>query len=366
MNKGEQDVRVEGIETGALSEKPKPKRRRIITAGRAGLLLVLLPPAVMFFIITVIGPHRHTLLSTPQARYLMFTILNMSGLLGVLGVMLAFRAIVQNTPRNQSARPSELVLGCIGLGIFVFGLLQPTGPVMLSGLVNLAITGKEYNNREDRESQDLREIYDTYIQFTQNHPKKCLPRLSKQAGRLMQALCDLGCNRGPSPYIADHDPDYKRFYDDLEVLKLGEGADVDDWSYFYLGYEVKNDKDMEAFAEAYKRIIQSGQTFEQDLTIEGGSPSEGKTVLHRLNILPPPIPPGAKRPPLPGLRADIPVLIERIDHNKNKGGHVLFLDGHVEFIDYPGRWPMTEKTISILNELDEMGPQGPAPGGRND
>ena len=48
----------------------------------------------------------------------------------------------------------------------------------------------------------------------------------------------------------------------------------------------------------------------------------------------------------------IPVFIERIDNHVPTGGNVLFLDGHVEFMPYPGNWPMSETTVQILNELD--------------
>ena len=49
----------------------------------------------------------------------------------------------------------------------------------------------------------------------------------------------------------------------------------------------------------------------------------------------------------------IPVIIERPGLQKG-GSNVLFLDGHVEFIAYPGKWPMTEKFIKALESLDEL------------
>jgi len=36
------------------------------------------------------------------------------------------------------------------------------------------------------------------------------------------------------------------------------------------------------------------------------------------------------------------------------GGNVLFMDGHVEFMRYPGKWPMTEETVEILESLDAL------------
>ena len=77
-----------------------------------------------------------------------------------------------------------------------------------------------------------------------------------------------------------------------------------------------------------------------------------------------------KRQPLIG-ESEVPCLIERphlypgpfglylfgaIPLSKPAlGGMVMYLDGHVEFIPYPGKWPMTEKTITTLTELAALG-----------
>ena len=53
-------------------------------------------------------------------------------------------------------------------------------------------------------------------------------------------------------------------------------------------------------------------------------------------------------------QSEIPVLIERPWNHKPAGGNVLFMDGHVAFIRYPGAWPMTEATIGTLEALDQM------------
>ena len=36
------------------------------------------------------------------------------------------------------------------------------------------------------------------------------------------------------------------------------------------------------------------------------------------------------------------------------GGMVVYQDGRSEFIPYPGKWPMTEKTIATLTALTEL------------
>ena len=55
----------------------------------------------------------------------------------------------------------------------------------------------------------------------------------------------------------------------------------------------------------------------------------------------------------PGEKA--PILIERPQIHGD-GGHVLWSDGTVEFIPYPGEFPMTEQFIAALEELDPAEP----------
>ena len=50
----------------------------------------------------------------------------------------------------------------------------------------------------------------------------------------------------------------------------------------------------------------------------------------------------------------IPVFIERPSQHDG-GANVVYLDGHAEFLSYPGEWPMTEESIGVLLELDGLG-----------
>ena len=125
----------------------------------------------------------------------------------------------------------------------------------------------------------------------------------------------------------------------------------DDRDYVYLGYVVKSDKDVEAFARAYRRRLAEGGDFQKDLQIS----EEHKTILR--------IREGVERfyitdindPNARGrAQSEIPTLIEWPDKHEvdgQQGGNVLYMDGHIEFVPYPGKWPMTEKTVSILCDL---------------
>ena len=47
---------------------------------------------------------------------------------------------------------------------------------------------------------------------------------------------------------------------------------------------------------------------------------------------------------------EIPVMWEWPTNHGN-GGHVLYLDGNVKFVSYPGKFPMSEKFIWELREI---------------
>ncbi len=140
-----------------------------------------------------------------------------------------------------------------------------------------------------------------------------------------------------------------------------------DKDYFYLAYAVSDDSDVETFANAYRESVAEGIRMNDDIPpmLETFDPVSNvryrRMLLYRMRI-------GIERGFIlrfgfgmsnPGAdlrsQARLPILIERIGNHSEPGGHVLYLDGHVEFIEYPGKWPMTEKTMRILNELDALG-----------
>ena len=148
---------------------------------------------------------------------------------------------------------------------------------------------------------------------------------------------------------------------DWGLLEQEPGEDgwqrlLDDHSYFYLGYAVMSDAEMEAFAAAYGARVAAGLRFDEDLEVDAGTGTAGGGVLYRLREG---IARVAASDPQSLLdaavaKSQIPVLIERTDNHLPPGGNVLFMDGHVEFSRYPGKWPMTEETVEILEALDAL------------
>ena len=158
-----------------------------------------------------------------------------------------------------------------------------------------------------------------------------------------------------------------------EKPMTGPASPFDDQSYFYLGYALRSDEAVEAFAKAYRKRIAEGGNFDEDLVVED---SEGKHVIHRLAqgvdevlrkehdrlSLSPYEGNDAGYQEMEPLTVcdDVPVMIERdLGHvcfdcadGAPRVAHVLFLNAGIRDVA-PGTWPITEKTQRILAELAE-------------
>ena len=134
------------------------------------------------------------------------------------------------------------------------------------------------------------------------------------------------------------DPDLPEMPSDPETL-------IDDQSYLYFGYLLTNDTEVQAFADAYRQCLAEGRDLTQDLKVPMGSGTNGGDIIYRLQE-------GYER--LPMAESEIPVMMDRADHHLPGSRNVLYMDGHVEFIRYPGKWPMTEETVRTLESLAEL------------
>jgi len=127
---------------------------------------------------------------------------------------------------------------------------------------------------------------------------------------------------------------------------------ADDHSYTYLGYRVPDQATLENFAAAYGAAIANENDFTEDLVV-------GDATIYRIRE-------GIERflitdinTPAEGYfgQHEIPLLIEWPDNHGNlRGGNVLYMDGHVEWLEYPGEFPMTEEAMAILTDLAGRGP----------
>ncbi len=135
-------------------------------------------------------------------------------------------------------------------------------------------------------------------------------------------------------------------YDKTPALR-GNTEFIDDHSWWYLGYAVEDAAQGTNFLRAYQEAIRQGTGFTGNLPIPGSD-----RTLPRLHL-----PNDPKVGDSTGAEsARIPVFIERPGHYRGySGGHVAYLDGHIEYHDYPGPFPMSAGFIRVLQAIDQVG-----------
>ncbi len=189
-----------------------------------------------------------------------------------------------------------------------------------------------------------------------------LPVLSPEPGQLMMRRDSVHPEYLSHTYILVC-PEYDTSFRWLETDPQDPAEWFGDQSYFYLGYLVTNDDEMRAFADAYRERIAEGLPFDEDLPAPTGHGSRGGDSLLRLRDRARGFPREQEQVEEAEAAAiqdaKTVIMIERLGNHETPGGHVLFLDGHVEFRAYPGEWPMTKATMAILDELDALGPAHP-------
>lgn len=338
-------------------EEHVPTRFRRCDPGRLALGLIL-SPYIFFCLLIAVG---NPFIETQAVRIVLSVLLYSAGLLNFAGALLSFRVAVRSDPHVPWGRNRDRRLGCLGLCLFAGSVVMPISGLLLGAPLGLLLEPARYTPRFDATSSNLYSTYGSLSNFAKAQPDKCLPALTSHPKTPNRESKSAFISFLQSIFFGKDGPDDRRLFSNLQTSE-DQFAVVDDWDYFYLGYEIHSEEQLLAFASGYRRVLESGGDFRDDLPVTNAESGNPDQVLARLNLRPVPLPPGATRPPLPAHRgADVPVFIERIDHNKSRGGYVLYLDGHVEFLDYPGRWPMTEATFALLNELDQLGPRGAPP-----
>ncbi len=157
---------------------------------------------------------------------------------------------------------------------------------------------------------------------------------------------------------------YPEYLSDLKILvcpgdsylggedESAEAASgVTDKSYFYLGWAVTTEEDGLALLDAYESLDLAKR--DADIPIDPEKSSMGHKVFYRLRE-------GVERFFIEDINdptssavvmSSIPVMWERLGHHEPEGGNVLFLDGHVEFLRYPGEFPMTPAFMKRCEEI---------------
>lgn len=120
-------------------------------------------------------------------------------------------------------------------------------------------------------------------------------------------------------------------------------------AYWYLGYAVTDEQTGLAFAEAYRQRTAAGLGFEEAY-LDGSAKKiprlqEGVERFFITDIHNPKASADAQ--------ARIPILIERPGMHGDSI-NVLFMDGHAERMQYPGKFPASERFIEALKTIDAI------------
>lgn len=120
-------------------------------------------------------------------------------------------------------------------------------------------------------------------------------------------------------------------------------------AYWYLGYALPDEKTGLAFVETYKKQIENSGDFTADLKDAEGNPIRRlQDGVERAFITDIHNPAGAAM-----IQSKLPVFIEKPGHHDDQI-NVLFMDGHVERLTYPGAFPVSQSFIETLLSLDVL------------
>lgn len=163
----------------------------------------------------------------------------------------------------------------------------------------------------------------------------------KQAAVALAAYADT--HEGAFPPLANEHESFT-FGDELGA-RLGlawlqcssdrSGADGTISDYIYLGYAVRSQEELDALVTVLEKKLVA---------------PDGPMAGVQDNIAP--LSSELSNP------AAIPVLVEWEDHHIPKGGNVLFLDGRVQFMKYPGEFPMTTEFFDAIRRVRPEGHAG--------
>lgn len=257
--------------------------------------------------------------------------------------------------------------------------------VCVIGLTMLVFAQARHTRRQSQDAAvqacapNLEQLWAGFEIYAGSDRRQQYPLLSRELGHLMirhefsetaaipfdKLFPDLNA------FVCPSNSDGPRF--DAENLDLD--VIVDDHSYWYLGYMMLTDNHIRFFTELYAATaIQADPPFylylpegnyvpvldypDTTQLVEAGAvamvPLDAGVSAMNVVQWPLSIRGDEGDALIATARSRVPVLVERPNHHGKPGGHVLYLDGHVEFVEYPGKWPMTKQTIEGLTALDSL------------
>ena len=131
-------------------------------------------------------------------------------------------------------------------------------------------------------------------------------------------------------------------------------------SYWYFDFFLTTEDEGLVYANAYREHALRGEPLPDTIVVEHtAGPGKGQaprsTLVYRNKE-------GIERLSITDIhdmfagvkiRAHTPLFVEKPGHHAG-GSNVLYMDGHVEFVEYPGKYPMTEAFVTAMLELERL------------
>ena len=279
-------------------------------------------------------------------------------------------ALLMVVPCFTTPAPAEFKVG----GRVVAEAGKPVAAVIGQALKNMPVEG-EFKTAQAAQASERLSPEATELQSAMARARAAAQRASCANNlKQMGLVCKMYANewKGWFPPIDDRDGNlmiegkaiYPEYLTDLNVLgcpgnadhapvpRTATADDVTDDSYFYLGWVVTTEEEGLALVDAYESLDLAKR--DEDIPIDPSRRSPGHEQLHRLRE-------GVERflitdinnPAASAMmQSRIPVMLDRPGNHRDPDGcNVLYMDGHVEFVRYPSKFPMTEKFLNGLLAL---------------
>lgn len=321
----------QGVMPVAAEANPSNERSILWTRSLARLAFGLaIVPHVSFFLILVFWvPVKLILQDNRAAEMWALAAVEVVTLIGLLAPFLAVRVFSMTWGAQRLDEDPAQPWAFAALVAFALTVVNPFAMIAIVHMVTPPDSHKGHSS--PRSLTGLYEAHDTLRNMAEQDPKKYFPPLLIRKPVSGQT--------------------------DTFALVYPLKSDLGRRTYYYLGHAVTDDRTMVSFAEAYRNAMKA-----DDLSALSGI--EGEGGIARLGRV---APASRVRPDLPlpdAWLAAVPLLIEQVAVKGPGEGAVLFADGHVEDIAYPGRWPMTETTMRLLEEMaaTDQAPSGSAEG----
>jgi len=247
--------------------------------------------------------------------------------------------------RERWSRRSVCLLSVLYLllGLALFSWLArvendyiPTGDSCPNNLKQLGLIVRMYANDHG----------DIFPEISPKPGELALRQDQDYPGVYAEYLTDLTILRCPN--LNTERPRYRWFWEAPPPSPAALDTASNDESYLYLGYVIPDQATLGRFAEAYRARIASGKPFDENLSAVNGDGAPMQIPRLRTDI---PSVTDSKE-----AQYAIPVFIERFPKGHIPGGaNVAYLDGHVEWIKWGAKWPMTPEAMDVLLALDAMG-----------